>query len=289
MKSFEKKTIVITGASGGIGECLAHDFAREGAYLILTDINEDSLNLLGNLIKDTYKTKVITYKIDVSNQDDVKEFADYILKEFDKIDVLINNAGIGHLGELSETSIDKWKQLIDVNLLGPIYHTSALLPSMIKNKCGHIVNVSSGQAFYRMPTWGAYAVSKLALGAYSEILRHELRKFNIKVTTCYPFLINTGFYSDVKGENLFQKLSIKLMPYYSMKAKRVAKIIFNATKKQKPIEMVSILNYIGKFSLFSFKIWDLMAYAIAATLGKKANEINLSYINKNTKNIDNAK
>ena len=283
MKSFDKKTIVITGASGGIGECLAHDFAKAGAQLILTDINEQKLNILGNLIKDTYTTKVITYTIDVSNQDDVKEFAEYILQEFDKIDVLINNAGIGHLGELAETSIDKWKQLIDVNLLGPIYHTSALLPSMIKNKCGHIVNVSSGQAFYRMPTWGAYSVSKLALGAYSEILRHELRKFNIKVTTCYPFLINTGFYDDVEGDNLFQKLSIKLMPLYSMRAKRVARIIFNATKREKSIEMVSILNYIGKFSLFSFKLWDLMAYAIALTLGKKADEITLPNINENIK------
>ena len=289
MKSFDKKTIVITGASGGIGECLAHDFAKAGAQLILTDINEQKLNILGNLIKDTYTTKVITYTIDVSNQDDVKEFAEYILQEFDKIDVLINNAGIGHLGELAETSIDKWKQLIDVNLLGPIYHTSALLPSMIKNKCGHIVNVSSGQAFYRMPTWGAYSVSKLALGAYSEILRHELRKFNIKVTTCYPFLINTGFYDDVEGDNLFQKLSIKLMPLYSMRAKRVARIIFNATKREKSIEMVSILNYIGKFSLFSFKLWDLMAYAIALTLGKKADEITLPNINENIKNKKNAK
>jgi len=289
MKSFDKKTIVITGASGGIGECLAHDFAKAGAQLILTDINEQKLNIIGNLIKDTYTTKVITYTIDVSNQDDVKEFAEYILQEFDKIDVLINNAGIGHLGELAETSIDKWKQLIDVNLLGPIYHTSALLPSMIKNKCGHIVNVSSGQAFYRMPTWGAYSVSKLALGAYSEILRHELRKFNIKVTTCYPFLINTGFYDDVEGDNLFQKLSIKLMPLYSMRAKRVARIIFNATKREKSIEMVSILNYIGKFSLFSFKLWDLMAYAIALTLGKKADEITLPNINENIKNKKNAK
>ena len=289
MNSFDKKTIIITGAAGGIGEYLAHDFAKAGAQLILTDVNEDKLTIIGNLIKDTYKTKVITYPIDVSNQNDVKEFADYILKEFDKVDVLINNAGIGHLGELAETSIDKWKQLIDINLLGPIYHTSALLPSMIKNKCGHIVNVSSGQAFYRMPTWGAYSVSKLALGAYSEILRHELRKFNIKVTTCYPFLINTGFYDDVEGDNLFQKLSIKLMPLYSMRAKRVARIIFNATKREKSIEMVSILNYIGKFSLFSFKLWDLMAYAIALTLGKKADEITLPNINENIKNKKNAK
>jgi len=213
MRSFKNKNVIITGAAGDVGKNLAKKIAKHEANLILSDVNLEGLQELKNDIESTYDTKVRIDGLDITNEQKVKIFSEEVLKEFGSIDLLINNAGIGHYAELAETSIETWKQLLEVNLWGALYHVHAFLPSMIERESGHIVNVSSGQAFFRMPTWGAYAVTKLAMGAYSEVLRHEVKKFNINVTTCYPYMINTGFYNEIPGENFFQKLFPPISSY----------------------------------------------------------------------------
>ncbi len=273
MRSFKNKNVIITGAAGDVGKNLAKKIAKHEANLILSDVNLEGLQELKNDIESTYDTKVRIDGLDITNEQKVKIFSEEVLKEFGSIDLLINNAGIGHYAELAETSIETWKQLLEVNLWGALYHVHAFLPSMIERESGHIVNVSSGQAFFRMPTWGAYAVTKLAMGAYSEVLRHEVKKFNINVTTCYPYMINTGFYNEIPGENFFQKLSMKMLPFYSMSPERVSNILFKAIKKNKAIEMVSPMNNFGKASHFVPKMWDVVSTATAMTLGKKADQV----------------
>ena len=99
-----------------------------------------------------------------------------------------------------------------------------------------------------MPTWGAYASVKAALGVFSEILHFELRKYKIRVTTVYPFMVNTPFYSAIEGDTWAAKLSMKLVPYYSMSPEKVGKIIFKAVKKRHKVELVSIFNDIGFYA-----------------------------------------
>jgi short-subunit dehydrogenase len=115
---------------------------------------------------------------------------------------------------------------------------------------GHIVNVSSGQVFFKLPTWGAYTASKAALAAASEAMHHELKRSDICVTTVYPFMVNTGFYDEVKEQegSWGSKMAMKLLPYYSYSPKTVAKQIFKAIEGHKRVEMCSLLNYIAKYA-----------------------------------------
>ena len=247
MKKVKGKKVLITGGASGIGRCTAENFARAGAELILTDIDESALEAAAKKIGEL-GAKVHTRVVDVADRDQVEELAAWINDGLGGLDILVNNAGIGHLGELAETNLETWRRLMAVNFWGPLHHVYAFLPSMIARKGGHIVNVSSGQAFFRLPTWGAYATIKLALGAFSEILHFEVAKHGIKVTTVYPFMVNTPFYDEVKVETFGARLSMKLLPYYSMTPERVGRIIFRAIRKEKRVEMVSIFNDVGFYS-----------------------------------------
>lgn len=272
MQNLRGKKVLITGAACGIGRSLAELFANAGSELILTDFNEVALKEACQQLESKNVT-VHKYVVDISKREQVENMAADILENLGNIDILINNAGIGHNGEIIETSLDTWKKLMDVNFWGALYHIYAFLPSMIKAKKGHIVNVSSGQAFFRLPTWGPYAIIKLAMGSMSELLRIELSKFKIKVTTVYPFMVNTGFYGDIEGETLGTKISMKLLPYYSMKPEKVANIIFNAVKKEKPLEMVSIINDIGALSRSIAPVSNLISNISLRFLGKDCNDL----------------
>ena len=241
------KTVLITGAANGIGRSTAEEFARAGAKLILTDIDGQALDATATALRATGAT-VETQVIDVGDRVAVNSLAARVLAEHGGLDVLVNNAGIGHLGELAETSLETWERLLRVNFWGPLYHVYAFLPSMIARRSGTIVNVSSGQAFFRLPTWGAYATIKLALGGFSELLHFEVRKHGIKVTTVYPFLVNTGFYRDAKADTFGGRMSLKFLPYYSSTPGKVGRLIFRAVEKERRVEMVSLINDVGYYT-----------------------------------------
>lgn len=271
LQKLNGKRVLITGGANGIGRCLCNYLAKEKCKLIISDIDEENLKKVADELKNL--TEVYPYLVDISKKEKVEEMAKDVIEKLGGIDILINNAGIGYTAELIETSIEKWKNLMDVNFWGALYNIYSFLPSMIKAKQGHIVNISSGQAFYRLPTWGAYAVIKLALGAFSEILRIEIKKFGIKVTTVYPFMVNTGFYKNIEKRTFGTNLSMKLVPYYSMSPDKVAKIIFNAIKKEKSVEMVSIFNEIGFYSRFFPFMADLISNISLIFLGKDSNTL----------------
>lgn len=237
---------MITGAAGGIGLCLATHCAEAGCELIITDINGEALEHAAAKLK-ALGAVVHSRRMDVSNRVSVDDLALWIEEELGGLDVLVNNAGVGHTGEIAETSLDRWKKLVDVNFWGPLYHVYAFLPRMKERRSGHIVNVSSGQAFFQLPTWGPYAAVKSALGVFSEVLRFELSGHGVAVTTVYPFMVDTGFYNEIEGDTWGQRLSMKLVPYYSMKPEKVGKIIFKAIEKRRAIEMVSPLNDVAKY------------------------------------------
>lgn len=241
------KRVLITGGANGIGLCTAEELAKAGAEVIISDIDQTALDEAVASLRKTGAT-VHARVCDVSDRAQVDALASWIIDDLGGLDILINNAGIGHNGELAETSLETWRKLIDVNLLGPLYHVYAFLPHMERRGSGHIVNVSSGQAFFRLPTWGAYTTTKIALGVFSEILHYEVKKRNIKVTTVYPFMVNTGFYHGVEGETLGAKLSMKLLPLYSNKPETVGRIIRRAVRREKRVEMVTVLNDLGNLA-----------------------------------------
>ncbi|MGI5863293.1 MAG: SDR family NAD(P)-dependent oxidoreductase [Myxococcales bacterium] len=241
------RIVLVTGAARGIGFATAAQFADAGCRLILTDCQQAALQEAAKRLRPrAFSLEART--VDVARRDQVDAMAREVLDRYGGLDILVNNAGIAHCAELADTSLETWQRLLDVNLWGPLYHVYAFLPSMKQRREGHIVNVSSGQAFFRLPTWGAYAVTKLALGAFSEILHFELRTHGIQVTTVYPYMVNTGFYEGVSAESFTARMSMRLLPYYSDTPEKVGRAIFNAVLRRKPVEMVSVVNDIGYYS-----------------------------------------
>ena len=260
--------VLITGAGSGIGLCAAIEFAKVGCSLILIDINKQSLIDAKKRLAE-FGVEVETRVIDVSCRPEIDSFA-WMLKDSGKqVDVLVNNAGIGYSGELSKTPLSTWKRLLNVNLWGPLNLTYALLPHMMERGSGRIVNVSSGQAFFRMPTWGAYAISKLAVGAFSEILHFELAQYGISVTTVYPFMTNTTFYRGVAADTWAAKLSMRLLPLYGDSPEAVAKMLFEATSKGKRVCRVSIFNHLGNIAQAIPFVPTIMGKTVAALMMKK--------------------
>jgi len=281
MSKLNGKTVLITGGAQGIGLCAAREFAKAGCKLVLSDINAEALAKAAEELR-ALGAEVHTRQVDVAKREQVEECARWVENELGGLDVLVNNAGIGYSGEIAETPIEVWQKLMAVDFWGPLYHIYAFLPAMIARRSGQIVNVSSGQAYYRLPTWGAYATIKLAFGAMSEILHFEIKKLDIHVTTVYPFLVDTGFYKGIEGETFLQKLSMKFMPYYSMKPETVGRILFRATEKKKAVEFVNPLNLVALGTRSIPPVSDTMSLLTAHFLGKKADELasQLSHANE---------
>ena len=237
MNNITDMSVLITGGARGIGLCTARECNRLGARVILVDRDEKALKEaqaeLGN---------VDIHVADITVRQSVEEMADTVLRKYGSLDVLVNNAGTGFHGSIAETSTTDWQKLLSVNLLGTLNVTYAFLPSLRAAGKGVIVNVSSGQAFIRMPTWGAYAAVKAALGVFSEVLYFEERKNGIHVATVYPFMVNTGFYKDVKGESWGHKLSMKALPLYSMSPETVARRIVRVIRGKQRIDLTHPIN-----------------------------------------------
>lgn len=246
------KLVLITGGAQGLGLHAAAEFADAGCTLILTDINPGALAKAKKRLE-ARGAVVHTIAVDVTDRKAVEALAARVVEEFGYLDVLINNAGIGFHAELADTSLETWKKLIDVNLWGVLHHIYAFLPAMKARGGGQIVNISSGQAFFRLPTWGAYASVKLAVGAISDVLHYELKKYNIDVTTIYPYVVRTGFYDEVTSGSLGGKLSMVFLPLYAQTPEKVGRIIFNAVKKRKRTEMVNPINILAKY-LMTFPV-----------------------------------
>jgi short-subunit dehydrogenase len=259
MAKYRDKTILITGGAAGIGCCIAKNFAKDGSRLILTDVNAKALaDTKAKLV--AHGAKVDTYVVNVADQKQVEKLAADVLKKYGRLDVLINNAGVGYMGEIATTPIEQWRRLMDVDFWGVLYHTYAFLPSMIKNKGGQIINVSSGQAFFQLPTWGPYAAIKAALGVFSEVLHWEVRKYGVKVTTVYPYMVNTGLYDDIQTDTVGGKLSMMLLPLYSQSPETVGKIIYKAVKSGKHVEMVNVLNTFAKYARAVSPVGNMISF-----------------------------
>jgi NAD(P)-dependent dehydrogenase (short-subunit alcohol dehydrogenase family) len=241
----ETKTVVITGAAFGIGRCTAQEFARAGYDLVLVDRDAEGL-------AETERTlggrRVIRHVVDVADPRAVAAMAKEVLAAVGHIDVLVNNAGIAHTGELASTKLATWRALMAVNFWGPLHLIDAFLPSMRARRAGAIVNVSSGQAFLRMPGWGAYATSKVALAGFSEILHHEVAGSGVRVSTIYPFLVKgTHLYDDAQPKSVRARLSMQVMMRLADAPEKTARRIRAAATDGRRLDRVSWLNDVGYY------------------------------------------
>lgn len=201
MSNIKDKVVIITGASSGIGEATAIELASKGAKLVLAARREDRLKKLEEEIQKIGGRAV--YKVtDVASHEQVEALAEYALKEFGKIDVMVNNAGVMPLSPVHQKKIDEWDKMIDVNIKGLLYGIAAVLPFMRERKEGHIINVSSIAGHLVFPASAVYSGTKFAVRAITEGLRIEEASNNIRTTIISPGTISTELLEAISDPKL---------------------------------------------------------------------------------------
>src|SRR5947208_15911694 len=175
---------VVTGASSGIGQAAARSLVDAGFQVVGTSRNPASAT----------PVKGVTFLgLDVTSDESVRSLVGEVIEHFGRVDVLVNNAGLGATGAAEESSIGQAKEIFDVNVHGVIRMTNAVLPHMRANGGGRIVNVSSSLGLIRAPYMAVYAATKHAIEGYSESLDHEVREHGIRVLLVEPAYTRTGF------------------------------------------------------------------------------------------------
>jgi NADP-dependent 3-hydroxy acid dehydrogenase YdfG len=194
----DKKRILITGATSGIGEATFKHAIKNGHTVFITGRNEKVLKKLADDNPGTFYLKA-----DVTNSDDVKNLSIEVVKKIGGIDVLLNNAGIGIFDNLIDSELDDWHKMIDVNVKGVLNVLYYFLPYLIESN-GQVINLGSVASHHVFPESGVYCATKHAVLAISESLRAELSK-KIRVTTISPGSVNTPFIDQTKNSDLLTK------------------------------------------------------------------------------------
>lgn len=194
---FKNKTAVITGASVGIGRACALKFAQLGANLVLIDINKEKLDMLSEELKE-YGKKVICAVGDVSDEAAMDEIIKGAIAKFGKIEILVNNAALWRCwNEFMDVSVDEWKKFIDINVMGTVYMIRAVLPSMLENNYGRIINVSSVAGVYGNGHMVHYSTTKGAINSLTRALAKEVSDKNILVNSVCPGSVSPSDNPDV--------------------------------------------------------------------------------------------
>ena len=219
---FKNKIVLITGASSGIGRETAIKFAKKGAQIILVARRKQKLEELKKELQQ-FHTSTFVFECDVSNKIQVKKMSQIIIEKFGSIDILVNNAGFAIYGSVKNLTIEDIESQMATNYFGMIYCIKNFLPTMIKKKSGHIVNVASVAASFGLPGIASYCASKFAMLGFSEGLKHELKGTGVGVTVVSPIMVRTDFFDHPSFEN---------MPKYSptsLSPKTVAQAILQAS------------------------------------------------------------
>lgn len=229
--------IVITGASKGIGKSIAEKFASNGYSLFLCSRKESDLAELAKHLQQQYPSIKVYFKTcDVSDKEEVSAFADWVLSQTKNIGVLINNAGTFTQGHVYKEEDGVLEQLMETNLYSAYYLSRALIPSMIKNKRGHIFNICSIASLKAYKYGGSYSITKYAMAGLSANLRDELMEYNIKVTSVFPGAAYTASW-DASG----------IDPNRIMKAADIAEMIYTSAhlSPQACVEEIVIRPQLG--------------------------------------------
>jgi 3-oxoacyl-[acyl-carrier protein] reductase len=190
MISLKGKTALITGAGRGIGRATAIALAKEGVNLGLIGLNMSNLEKLTAELEQ-YDVNISAATADVADLNSVQHAIEHITSDFAAIDILINNAGIAKFGGFLDLTPEEWGKIIQVNLMGVYNVTRVVLPGMIEQKSGDIVNISSSAGQKGVPVTSAYSASKFAVLGLTESLALEVRKHNIRVTALTPSTVAT--------------------------------------------------------------------------------------------------
>ena len=250
MNYFKNKTILITGASSGIGECFANTLDKLGAKLVLTARTEDKLKEMCLRMNNA-----IYIAGDLSDNNFPNILYENIKRKNVNVDILINNAGFGFSGLFLDSSIKNYKEMLNVNIYSLISLTHLFLKDMTNNKCGGIINISSLASFQPIPYFSMYAASKAFVTSFTLGLHEEYKDFNIKILGVCPGYTKTNF-------NKRAQMNSTQVSGYLMTSQEVVNQSLKAYKNGK----VLIIN--GRINRFVKIIMSFLPRRISLKLSK---------------------
>jgi NAD(P)-dependent dehydrogenase (short-subunit alcohol dehydrogenase family) len=242
MKSFTNKVAAITGAGSGMGRELAHELARAGAHLAVSDINRDTVEETAGRARELGVRATAT-KLDVSDRAAVHAWADSVAKEFGRVNLVFNNAGVALGSTLEAVTYEDFEWIMGINFWGVVYGTKAFLPHLRASGEGHIVNTSSVFGLFAVPGSGTYNASKFAVRGFTEALRQELELTgtNLSATSVHPGGIKTNIARSSRMSPSISELTkqdvdtarAEFEKLFITSANKAAKIILDAVQKNK--------------------------------------------------------
>lgn len=236
--SIEGKVIAVTGASSGIGKAIAQQLAQLGAKLALGARRTEELQQITSGIE-AAGGKAVYLSMDVRRKADLQKLVDTAVREFGRLDVIINNAGIAQLSRVDELDVDGWDEMIDINLKGVLYGMAAAIPVFKKQQSGHIVNIISTAGLKIVPTQAVYAGSKNAVRTIAEAFRQE-SDGTIRITGISPGMVRTDFSTKMKTAS-DQAVLIEKMQQIAIAPEAIAGAVIYAISQPADVEVGDIV------------------------------------------------
>jgi 3-hydroxy acid dehydrogenase / malonic semialdehyde reductase len=235
------KTALITGATSGIGKATAQEFAKHKIRLILCGRREKRLQTLKEELSKL--TEVTTLQFDVSKKEEVISAIESLPKNFNKIDILINNAGNAHgLSTIQDGNMDDWDEMIDINVKGLLYVTKAIIPKMIAKNEGFIVNIGSAAGKEVYKNGNVYCASKFAVNALNKSMRLDLNDYNIRVSAIHPGMVETEF-SEVRFKGDTERAKSVYTSLTPLQATDIADIIYFVISRPYYVNIEELVVY----------------------------------------------
>jgi len=233
--------VLVTGATAGFGRAIALKFAENGYDVIITGRREERLISLKNEIETNYKRKVALLCFDVRNSYDVAAALNSLSGDWKKVDVLVNNAGLAQgLSTIQEGNLDDWNTMIDTNVKGLLYISRIVLPWLIDNGKGHVINIGSVAGKYAYPKGNVYCASKHAVDAISKSMRIDMLPYGIRVTAINPGAAETEF-SLVRFKGDEDRAKQAYLGYVPLSADDIADIAWFAASRPAHVVLNDII------------------------------------------------
>lgn len=229
---FRNKIVLVTGAASGIGREVSRQMVAQGATVVMTDLNEPALQQAVQALPGA-PGRAEAVRLDVTEAAAFQQVVDDTVARHGRLDYIFNNAGFAINSEVRDMTLDQWRKILDVNLMGVINGVQAAYPVMLKQGSGHIVNTASLAGLIPSPTLAAYCVTKHAVVGLSTAMRSEAASLGVKVTVICPGFIKTNIYEAAITNKMKRDDGQAFVPFKLVEVEEAGRLILEGVAKNK--------------------------------------------------------